>query len=310
MKKKVEKEIIFYELSDFRYYLETDKRLSKNTVSSYISDLEGYSKFLKDYQKVFDVTEIEDSHIKKYMMSLKRKELSSHSMSRKLSAIKEFHKFLHSEKITSEDPSRLIETPKLEKKLPTVLTIDEVEYMIDSIDITTPLGKRNRAMMEMIYGCGLRVSELISLKINNIHINAKYIELVGKGNKERMVPLGDMAIIALRDYIENGRKLISNKPGDLLFYNYKGEAISRQGFHKYIKNLASENGIEKDVSPHTLRHSFATHLLEGGVDLRIVQEMLGHEDISTTQIYTHINRSYLKEVYNNAHPMANKKEGE
>ncbi len=310
MKKKKEEDIIFYELSDFRYHLETDKRLSTNSVNSYMTDLRLYSQFLKEYQNIFDVSEIEDVHIKKFMQSLKRKELSPHSMSRKLTAIREFHKFLYEEKITKTDPSKLIDTPKLDKPLPVVLTQEEVEKMINSIKVDTPLGKRNKALMELLYGCGLRVTELITLKTSNIHINAKYIELIGKGNKERLIPFGDMAIIAVRDYIENGRKEICNKPGELLFYNYKGEQLSRQGVYKYIKTLALENGIEKEISPHTLRHSFATHLLEGGVDLRIVQEMLGHEDISTTQIYTHINRSFLKEVYENAHPMANKHKGD
>lgn len=176
--------------------------------------------------------------------------------------------------------------------------------MIDSIPNETPLDLRNKAIMETLYASGLRITELIELKTSDIHLMEKYIVVVGKGDKERMVPLGDMAVIALRNYIEKGRPFLSKKPGNTLFYNYQGNPISRQALYKYIVKLAADNGITKEISPHTIRHSFATHLLEGGIDLRIVQELLGHEDISTTQIYTHIDRSRLKEMYENTHPMA------
>lgn len=184
--------------------------------------------------------------------------------------------------------------------------------MLDSIETKTPLGLRNKAMIETLYASGLRISELVGLKTSDVHLREKYIVVVGKGNKERMVPLGEMAILALRNYIEKGRPLLAKKPGNILFYNYQGNPISRQSLYKYIVKLAAENGITKEISPHTIRHSFATHLLEGGTDLRIVQELLGHEDISTTQIYTHIDRLRLKEMYEHTHPLAlkNKKEGE
>lgn len=300
------KDVQFYEISDFIYHLQTDKRLSPNTTASYLSDLNKYGEFLKKYQQIQDVSEIEDTHINKYIMSLKRAELSKQSIARKITVIKEFHKFLLKERITNNDPAKMLDSPKQDKHLPTVLTREEIELMLDSIETQTPLGKRNKAMMETLYATGLRVSELLTLKLNNIHLNAKYIDIIGKGNKERAIPLGEEAIIAIRDYIENARGKITTKPGEYLFYNYKGNTLSRQGFYKYIVKLAKDNGIDKEISPHTIRHSFATHLLEGGVDLRMVQEMLGHEDISTTQIYTHIDKSKLKEMYLHTHPLARK----
>ncbi len=302
----MEKEIEFYEISDFRYFLQTDKRLSDNTTNSYISDIRAYSVFLKKYQNIYDVCDIEESHLVKYIQSLKRKDIKATSINRKISSIKEFHKFLFNEKISDNDPSKFIETQKKPIKLPVVLSLEEVTKMINSIDTSSNLGKRDKAMLEILYGCGLRVSELITLKLTDIHINASYINIIGKGNKERLVPMGEIAIVSLRDYIENARPNLSSKPGNILFYNYKGDMLSRQSVFKLIKKLAIENEIIKEISPHTLRHSFATHLLEAGVDLRIVQELLGHEDISTTQIYTNINKNYLKNVYLKNHPLVNK----
>ncbi len=303
---KEKKEVYFYEISDFIYFLEVDKRLSKNTSISYKSDLNKYAEFLFKYQEVTDVSEITENNINKYIMSLKRAELSKQSIARKITVIKEFHKFLVNEKIINIDVAKMIDLPKTDKHLPTVLTQDEITLMLDSISTDSSIGKRNKAMMETLYATGLRVTELLGLKISNIHLNSKYIDIIGKGNKERAIPLGEQAIIALRDYIENARSELSKKPGELLFYNYQGNEMSRQGFYKYIVSLAKECNIEKEISPHTIRHSFATHLLEGGVDLRMVQEMLGHEDISTTQIYTHIDKSRLKEMYLNTHPIAKK----
>lgn len=308
---KKEKEIRFYEFSDFRYHLQTDKRLSPNTISAYMTDLELYGEFLVKYQEISDITYVDKSHINKYIASLKRANLSKQTIARKIIAIKEFHKFLYAEKITDEDAAKFIELPKPSKPLPVVLTKEEISKMLDSIQTDTPLGLRDKAMIETLYASGLRISELVNLKTADIHLREKYIVVVGKGNKERMVPLGDMATIALRNYLEKGRPYLSKKPGTTLFYNYQGNQISRQSLYKYIVKLAKENEIMKEISPHTIRHSFATHLLEGGTDLRIVQELLGHEDISTTQIYTHIDRSRLKDMYQNTHPLAikNKKEG-
>lgn len=309
MKKKEEKEVIFYEIANFKYHLSIDKRASSNTINAYISDLEQYALFMNQYQGIHDEADIEREHIMKYMMSLKRKNLSKQTIARKVIAIKEFHKYLYSENITRENPAQFIDTPKTDKPLPVVLTKDEISLMLNSINGDTPIDIRNRAMMELLYASGLRISELLELTIRNIHLREKYIEVIGKGNKERKLPLGEMAIIYVRKYIETARLELKKDNSDLLFFNYKGEKMSRQGFYKYIVNLAKSVGITKEISPHTIRHSFATHLLEGGVDLRFVQELLGHEDISTTQIYTHIDREKLKEMYDNTHPLAkNRKE--
>lgn len=308
MRKKIEKEVIFYEISDFKYYLQNDKRLSPNTINAYITDLEGYASFMKEYQKIEDVIDIERENINKYILSLKRKELSKTSISRKIIAVKEFHKFLYQERITKENPARFIDTPKIDKALPVVLSKEEINKMLASIPTDTPLDLRNKAMMETLYASGLRISELLALRLSNLHLREKYMIIVGKGNKERMVPLGEMSVIYLRKYIEEGRTKLTKGNTDLLFFNYKGDQMSRQGFYKYIVNLAKSTGITKEISPHTIRHSFATHLLEGGVDLRVVQELLGHEDISTTQIYTHIDRSKLRETYDNVFPLARKDE--
>lgn len=312
--KKEEKEVSFYEFSDFRYHLQIDKRLSKNTIQAYMTDLELYGQFLRKYQQdeVRQITDVRKEHVERYVASLRRSDFSKQTISRKIIAIKEFHKFLYAEKIADEDPAKFIDLPKASKPLPVVLSKDEISKMIDSIETETPLGLRNKAMLETLYASGLRISELVNLRTSDIHLREKYIVVVGKGNKERMVPLGDMAILALRNYIEKGRPLLAKKPGNILFYNYQGNAISRQALYKYIVKLAKDNGIMKEISPHTIRHSFATHLLEGGTDLRIVQELLGHEDISTTQIYTHIDRLRLKEMYEHTHPLAlkNKKEGD
>ena len=198
----------------------------------------------------------------------------------------------------------MIDRPKTDKTLPVVLTVDEVESMINSIDGDDPISLRNKAMMELLYGCGLRISELLSLKITDIHLKEAYLVIIGKGNKERMVPVGEMAILAVRRYVDKGWLDLTPKNGNLLFYNYQKKPLSRQSVFKFIKKLAEDNGITKEISPHTLRHSYATHLLEGGTDLRVVQELLGHEDIATTQIYTHIDKSKLKAIYDHSHPLA------
>ena len=302
MKKKEEKEVIFYEISDFDYYLQS-MRKSKNTISAYISDLNQYAEFLHRYEHIDEVDQIEREDIIKYIDSLKRKNLSKQSIARKIIAIKDFHKYL-SEENNIKNPAEMIDRPKTDKTLPVVLTVDEVEAMINSIDGDDPISLRNKAMMELLYGCGLRISELLSLKITDIHLKEAYLVIIGKGNKERMVPVGEMAILAVRRYVDKGWLDLTPKNGNLLFYNYQKKPLSRQSVVKFIKKLAEDNGITKEISPHTLRHSFATHLLEGGTDLRVVQELLGHEDIATTQIYTHIDKSKLNAIYDHSPPLA------
>ena len=308
MKKKEEKEVIFYEISDFDYYLQS-MRKSKNTISAYISDLNQYAEFLHRYEHIDEVDQIEREDIIKYIDSLKRKNLSKQSIARKIIAIKDFHKYL-SEENNIKNPAEMIDAPKTDKALPVVLTVDEVEAMINSIDGDDPISLRNKAMIELLYGCGLRISELLSLKITDIHLKEAYLVIIGKGNKERMVPVGEMAILAVRRYVDKGWLDLTPKNGNLLFYNYQKKPLSRQSVFKFIKKLAEDNGIHKEISPHTLRHSYATHLLEGGTDLRVVQELLGHEDIATTQIYTHIDKSKLKAIYDHSHPLAMNKHKE
>ena len=296
--------VVFYEIADFEYYLRDNLRLSDNTINAYIVDLYQYEEFMQKYEKIEDVRDISKDDIDKYIQSLKRKNLSKPSISRKIIAIKDFHKFLYKENITKDNKAANLETPKPDQKLPEVLSKEEIIKMIDSIDGKEPLDERNRAMMELLYSSGLRISELISLTLDMIHLRQQYLVVKGKGDKERMVPIGDYAKQALEKYLGNGReKILNGKRTNLLFFNYKGEMMSRQAFFKYIKKLAKDNGIEKNISPHTIRHSFATHLLENGTDLIIIQALLGHEDISTTQIYTHIDRSKLIQEYDRTHPI-------
>jgi len=304
---KEKKVLRFYEIRLFELYLNS-LRSSKNTTSAYRSDLVQYQDYMIDSLKINNVKDISREDILKYIAHLKRKELSKKTISRKITAIKEFHKYLCKNEIRPDNPTIHIDNPKTEKSLPVVLSIDEVNKMISSIEGEDPLDIRNRAMMETLYATGMRISELLDVELKDLHLGEKYIVVIGKGNKERQVPLGEMAVIALRKYIERARLKIAKKPSNLLFFNYKGEKMSRQGFFKFIKKLASDCGIEKDISPHTIRHSFATHLLEGGTDLRVVQELLGHEDISTTQIYTHIDKKSLRDIYDHSFPLAEEKE--
>lgn len=299
---------MIYLLKDYEYYLKREKGLSQNTILAYLRDLEQYRSFLEKYHSIKNVRKIEKKHVEAYLKTLKNKQLSSKSSSRKLTAIKGFHQFLYIEKETDNNPAIEIESPKTIKTLPQVLSVDEVVKLLQAIQGDDPLALRNQALLELIYGSGLRVSELLDLKIQDIHLTAGHVRVIGKGNKEREVPLGELSVIALRQYLTKARnKLTINSTVDYLFVNQYGQRLSRQGFFKLLKKLAQNAGINKEVSPHTLRHSFATHLLEAGVDLRTLQSLLGHEDIQTTQIYTHISQKHLKDVYLETHPRAKEK---
>jgi integrase/recombinase XerD len=291
-------------LKDYAYYLKNEKGSSQNTIESYLRDLEQYTQFLDKVHGVKKPDQIEKMHIESYMRSLKR-HMTTKSMVRKLTAIRSFHHFLFLEKEVDEDVVKAIESPKIEKHLPQVLSVDEVMSILNQIDLSKPLGLRNQALLELIYGSGLRVSELLDIEMEDIHLNQGYIMVKGKGSKERMVPISDPAVVALRNYIIKGRDVfIKDHKTSYVFINQQGSRLSRQGFFKLLKKLASDAQIQTDCSPHTLRHSFATHLLENGMDLRTLQTLLGHEDISTTQIYTHISQKRIKEIYQNAHPRA------
>lgn len=291
-------------LKEYIYYLRRRKGLSENTIKAYERDLEDYLNHLIKYRNIVDIKNVNRRDILAYLKTLSKNDIKAVSITRKLSSIKGFHEFMLKENIVSEDVSYDIKTPKLEKNLPNVLTVDEIITLMELVSGDEPLSLRNLALLELIYGSGLRVSELLNLNLQDIHFNAKYVKIIGKGKKERIVPINDMSIKAIKNYLANGRVHLVKEENNILFLNQYGNKLSRQGFFKILKKLASNAGINKEISPHTLRHSFATHLLENGIDLRSLQELLGHEDISTTQIYTHISKSHLKESYLKAHPRA------
>ncbi|TCS84078.1 site-specific tyrosine recombinase XerD [Tepidibacillus fermentans] len=291
-------------IEQFIHYLLVEKGLAQNTLDSYRRDLISYFKFLKTYE----ISSIEDtnrSHIIGYLLSLKNKGRATTTISRNLASIRAFYQFLVRDRIIEKDPSQNLESPKIDKRLPKVLTVEQVESLLNMPDLKTPVGIRDRAMLELLYATGIRVSELVALNLDDLNMKMGFVKCFGKGSKERIVPLGSLAIKSIQFYLDHARnKLIKGKAEEALFVNHHGNRLTRQGFWKIIKKYAKPASIEMQITPHTLRHSFATHLLENGADLRSVQEMLGHADISTTQIYTHITRSKLKEVYSKAHPRA------
>jgi len=284
-------------------YLRVEKGLSNNSIISYSHDLKKYGQYLEDKGLVVS-SKITRRDITDFLFSL-RKEVSPTSISRVLSTIRSFHRFLLREKISSSDPSELIEAPKVEKKLPNFLTFDEVIRILKVSNLKTRYGIRERAILELMYATGLRVSELAALKISDINLEVGFIKCKGKGSKERIVPLGGVAKKFLEKYLSGIRDLfLKEKISFFLFVRQGGKTLSRQSVWKIIKKVVEKAQIKKKVSPHTLRHSFATHLLERGADLRSIQEMLGHASITTTQIYTHINQVRLKEIHRKFHPRA------
>jgi integrase/recombinase XerD len=295
-------------LKEYEYYLKITKGLSPNTISSYKTDLKEYVEFVDKNYYVRDPNQITKQHIRNFIGRLKRKNNTPSSISRKVSAIRSFHKYMLLEKLVDTNVSLGVSLPKKDSKLPVILSIDEIEGLMIAADGDEPLELRNKAMLELLYGSGLRISELLNLRLQDLHLNMGFINVIGKGNKERIVPIGEEGASSLKRYLDYGRSVLKKVPGDILFVNSRGSGISRVGFYKTLKKLTLKAGIMKDVSPHTLRHSFASHLLENGVDLRMVQELLGHEDISTTQIYTHISKKQLKEVYEEFHPRSKKEE--
>ena len=292
------------DIEDFINYIIFEKRLSKNTSNSYKLDLNLY----KDYMKKRNITNTNDiskSDIEKYLESLYKEDISVSSIARKLTTIKSFHNYMFQTKKVNIDVSETIERPKLRKKLPNVLTVEEVDKLLN-IECNTPFDYRNKSMLELMYATGLRVSELLDLKLGDIDIENCVIRVVGKGSKERIVPIGEYTLDSLNNYLEVRNELLKNKTCEYLYLNNMGGRLSRFSFFKLIKKLLMEKGIHKDISPHTLRHSFATHMLDYGADLRSIQELLGHSDIATTKIYTHISNNKIKEEYNEYHPRSQK----
>jgi len=290
-------------LEAFIDYLRIEKGLASNSIAAYSKDLKKYTKHLKR-EGLSDPRDVTRKNITDFLFFL-RKKISPISIARVLSAIKSFHKFLLREKISAQDPSDLIETPKLEKKIPNFLTIDEVNEILKAPNLKKTQGIRERAILELMYATGLRVSELVKLKVSDLNIDVGFIKCKGKGSKERIVPLGGVASRFLQKYLQEARnKLLGKKITPYIFLAQGGRAISRQSVWKMMKAMAKICRIKKKVSPHTLRHSFATHLLERGANLRSVQEMLGHSSITTTQIYTHVNQRRLKKIHSQFHPRA------
>ena len=283
-------------------YLLVEKGLSKKTIESYSSDLANYLRFLKK-SRIGSISEADTPMVLKHLISLRKEGLGARSRARHLVSLRGFYKFLAQEKVIDHDPARLVDLPKTGLKLPYVLSVREVESLVEAADTTTPTGLRNAAMIEALYGAGLRVSELITLKLQNVNLEAGFVRVFGKGSKERIVPIGQFAKDKIDAYLRTARPLLlKNQVSPYLFVARAGNPMTRQAFWKLLKQYAKRAGLSKPISPHSLRHSFASHLLEGGADLRAVQIMLGHVDISTTQIYTHVAREHLKRIHDKYHP--------
>ncbi|AMP20562.1 site-specific tyrosine recombinase XerD [endosymbiont 'TC1' of Trimyema compressum] len=297
---------MFFE--DYTHYLAIEKGLADNTIENYLRDLIAFY----DYAKIkYAIDEnnyesIDKEVILGYFCHLKKDGKKATSQSRYIASLKSYFHFLLREKKISSDPTAILDPPKQRKTLPVILSLKEVERFLEIPDLEKPLGFRDRCMLELLYGSGLRISELISLSLTDVNLELGFIRCFGKGNKERIIPLGEIALEFIEEYIETTRPLLlkGNIREKTLFLNNRGNSMSRQGFFKILKNYGNKAGIKKEFSPHTLRHSFATHLLENGADLRSVQEMLGHSDIGTTQIYTHLTVKHIKKVYDETHPRA------
>lgn len=293
-------------INDFLHFLIIEKGLAKNTIQSYKRDLLSYANFLEKEEAITHPNHITRNHIMKFLGKIKNDGKSSRTIARHIASIRSFHQFLLRDKVTENDPTVHIETPQKEFKLPKVLNPNEVDALLNALDLSTVFGIRDKAMLELMYATGMRVSELINLNLGDAHLTMGFVRCIGKGNKERIIPIGSHAIKSVENYLNNSRPKLRSKKNssESLFLNHHGNRLSRQGFWKILKQLTEKAGITKELTPHTLRHSFATHLLENGADLRAVQEMLGHADISTTQIYTHVSKTRLKDVYSKFHPRA------
>jgi len=291
-------------INGFRSYLKLEKFLSPNSVQAYLQDMDKLHQFAVSLVPERKPETISTQDLKAFIQWVNELGMTPASQARILSGIKAFYKFMLMENLLSHNPSELIEAPRLQRKLPDTLNILEIDTLIAAIDLSKPDGMRNKTMLEVLYSCGLRVTELVTLKISNLYLEDDFIRILGKGNKERLVPIGGQASKLLKIWLEELRVHLDIKKGqeDYVFLSKRGSALSRVMVFMIIKNLAGKIGLKKSISPHTFRHSFATHLIEGGADLRAVQEMLGHESITTTEIYTHLDREYLRETIVQYHP--------
>jgi integrase/recombinase XerD len=288
----------------FRAFLQLEKSLSENSVDAYLHDVDKFTQFLAGTHRSLSPKDVELHHMEKFLQWISSLGMTPASQSRIISGLRNFYKYCLQEQISKTDPTALLETPKLVKHLPDVLTFSEIENISGAVDLSTPEGTRNKAIIETLYSCGLRVSELVNLRLSCLYFDVGYVRIIGKGDKERLVPVGAPAIKFINLYRQNIRVHMPVIPGneDVVFLNRRGRKLSRVMIFMIIKELAVKAGISKNISPHTFRHSFATHLVEGGADLRAVQEMLGHESITTTEIYTHLDREYLRDTLQQFHP--------
>lgn len=293
----------------FKQYLLLEKSLSKNSIEAYLHDVESFERHLRSNELSVSPLLVTYEHLLGFVQTLNSIGVAATSQARMVSGLRAFYKYLLLEDLLTTDPTKFLEMPKMARKLPEVLSLDEINKMISLIDMSKPMGHRDKAMLETLFSCGLRVSELITLNISEIYVKDEFIKVRGKGNKERLVPIGYDALKAIDIYIKQVRvhMKLDKKFSDTLFLNHLGKGISRVSVFKIIKSLGALAGIRKNISPHTFRHSFATCLVEGGADLRAVQQMLGHESITTTEIYTHLDRQYLKETIRLYHPGAKRK---
>ncbi|EON73048.1 site-specific tyrosine recombinase XerD [Lysinibacillus sphaericus] len=295
-----------YAIEDYIHFIQVERQLSINTLASYRRDLENYVRFLQEAEGMSDFGKVERTTILRHLEQLRMQGKTSRTVARHISSIRSFHQFLLREKRTEKDPTVHLEMPTIEQKLPNILSIEEIESLLTAPNRSKPQGVRDVAMLELLYGSGMRISELIALDLADIHLTMGFVRVFGKGGKERIIPLGKSALTALSAYLDGARGQLQGKypKTDAFFINQRGKRLTRQGCWKLMKEHALKAGIQHELTPHTLRHSFATHLVENGADLRAVQEMLGHADISTTQIYTHISKTRLSEVYKQFHPRA------
>jgi len=291
-------------ISDFKTFLKLERSLSDNSIEAYIRDIRKLFDYLQMADKTPEPGEIQKTHLTGFIVFLNELGLSARSQARIISGLKAFFRYLLLEDIISFDPAALIEAPKMGRKLPEVLSVEEIDRLLAVIDLSKPEGQRNKAIIETLYSCGLRVSELINLNISNLYLNEGFIRVTGKGDKERLVPIGRQAIKEINLYLHDRDHIthIDRESEDILFLNRRGKKLTRVMIFTLVKNFAQMAGLKKNISPHTFRHSFATHLIDGGADLRAVQEMLGHESILTTEIYTHLDREYLRDAIIRFHP--------
>jgi integrase/recombinase XerD len=295
-------------IKGFKQYLQLEKSLSKNSITAYLHDMRYFKNFLDSNDLNIQPENISYNELKNYVLELHKAGVASSSQARMISGLRAFYKYLLMEDICDNNPTEFLELPKLARKLPEVLGLIEIDKMISQIDLSKPSGHRDKAIIETLFACGLRVSELVELKISAIDYSEKYIKVRGKGNKERLVPISHIALKAIQIYTDEIRvhQAIDKNFTDVVFLNARGKGLSRVYIFKMIKNLAVLANIQKNISPHTFRHSFATCLVEGGADLRAVQQMLGHESITTTEIYTHLDTNFLKQTFALYHPRARK----